>query len=65
MWKNCSPFTECISEINNTQIDNAANLYIVMPIYNLVEYSDKYLKTSRILWQYYRDELYTNLLNPR
>ena len=65
MWKNCSPFTECISEINNTQIDNAANLCIVMPIYNLVAYSDKYLKTSRILWQYYRDELYTNLLNPR
>ena len=55
-FKNCPPFTNCISEINNTQIDNAKDIDIVMPIYNLIEYSDNYAKTSGCLWQYYRDE---------
>ena len=41
IFKNCAPFTNCISEINNTQIDNANDIDIVMPIYNLIEYSDK------------------------
>ena len=36
IFKNCTPFTYCISKINNTQIDNAQNIDIVMPIYNLV-----------------------------
>ena len=54
--KNCTPFTECISEINNTQIDNAKDIDIVMPMYNLIEYSNNYSKTSRSLWQYYRDQ---------
>ena len=54
--KNCAPFTDCISEINNTQIDNAKDTDIVMPMYNLIEYSDNYSKTSGSLWQYYRDE---------
>ena len=44
--KNWAPFTNCISEINNTQIDNAKDIAIVMPIYNLVEHSDNYSKTS-------------------
>ena len=35
--KNCAPFTNCISEINNTQIDNAKDIDIVMPMYNLIE----------------------------
>ena len=39
-FKNCARFTNCISEINNTQIDNAKDIYIVMPMYNLIEYSD-------------------------
>ena len=51
IFKNCAPFTNCISEINNTQIDNAKDIDIVMPMYNLKEYSNNYLKTSRILWQ--------------
>ena len=52
IFKNCSPFTNCISKINNTQIDNAEYIDIVMPMYNLVKYSDNYLKTSGSLWQY-------------
>ena len=43
--KNCAPFTNCISEINNTQIDNAKDIDIVMSMYNLIEYSDNYYKT--------------------
>ena len=37
-FKNCAPFTNCISEINNSQIDNAKDIDIVMPMYNLIEY---------------------------
>ena len=44
--KNCAPFINCISEINNTQIDNAKDINIVMPTYNLIEYSDNYAKTT-------------------
>ena len=36
IFKNCAPFTNCISKINNTLIDNAENIDIVMPMYNLV-----------------------------
>ena len=55
-FKNCASFTDCISEINSTQIDNAKNIDLIMPMYNLIEYSANYSKTSRSLWQYYRDE---------
>ena len=55
IFKNCAPFTNCISEINNTQIDNAKDIDIVMPMYNLMEYSDNYVKTSGSLWQYCLD----------
>ena len=56
IFKNCAPFTNCISEINNTQTDNAKDIDIVMPMYNLIEYSDNYVKTIGSLWQYFRDE---------
>ena len=46
IFKNCAPFTNCISKINNTQIDNAEYIDIVMPMHNLIEYSDNYSKTS-------------------
>ena len=46
---------------NNTDIDNAKNIDIVMPMYNLIEYSDNYAKTSRSLYQYYKDEPNNNL----
>ena len=55
IFKNCAPFTNCISEINNTQVDNAKDIDIVMPMYNLIEYSDNYAKTSESLWQYCKD----------
>ena len=54
-FKNCAPFTKCISRINNTDIDTARDIDNVMPMYNLIEYSDNYSKTSRSLWQYYKD----------
>ena len=53
--KNCAPFTTCISEINNTQVDNARNIDIAMSMYNLIEYSNNYSKTSGSLWQYCND----------
>ena len=56
IFKNCAPFTNCISEINNTQVDNAKDIDIVMPMYNLIEYSDNYAKTSGSLWQYCLDK---------
>ena len=60
-FKNCSPFTNCISEINNTQIDNAKDIDIVMSMYNLIEYCNNYAETSGRLWQYYRNEPNDNL----
>ena len=45
-FKNCAPFVKCISIINNTEIDNVKDIDIVMPMYNLIEYSDNYSKTS-------------------
>ena len=55
-FKKCAPFINCISEINNTQVENAKDIDIVMPMYNLIEYSDNYAKTTGSLWQYFRDE---------
>ena len=55
IFKNCAPFTNYISEINNTQVDNAKDIDIVMPLYNLIEYSDNYAKTTGSLWQYCKD----------
>ena len=52
VFKNCAPFTDCVREINNTQIDNAKDINVVMPMYNFIEYSDNYSKTSESLWQY-------------
>ena len=49
------PFIKCISKINDAEIDNAQDIDIVMSMYNLIECSDNYLKTSGSLWQYYKD----------
>ena len=65
VFKNCPPFTLCVSEINNTQIDNCKDIDIIMPMYNLIEYSDNYAKTSGSLWQYYRDEPNDNLADSK
>ena len=55
-FKNNAPFINCISKINGVQIDNAEDLDVVMPMYNLIEYSKDYRKTTGSLWNYYRDE---------
>ena len=55
-FKNNAPFTGCILKINDTLIDNAEDLDIVMPMNNLLEYSKNYRKTTGSLWNYYRDE---------
>ena len=54
--KNCAPFTKCNLEINDEHVDTAENLDLVMPIYNLIEYSDNYQDSSATLYQYKRDE---------
>ena len=56
LCENCVPSTDCITAINNTQVDDAQKIDVVMPMYNLIEYSDAYSKTLGSLWQYYRDE---------
>ena len=55
IFKNCPPFTNCKSEINNTQVDSAKDIDIGMPMYKLQEYRDKFSKTSGNLWQYCND----------
>ena len=55
-FKNNASFTSCISKINNTLTDNAEDLDVVMPMYNLIEYSKTYRKSTGNLWNYYRDE---------
>ena len=56
VFKNFAPFTDCINEINNKQIDNAKDIDVVIPMYNFTEYSDNYTKTCGSLWQYYRND---------
>ena len=55
IFKSCAPFTNCISKISYTQIDNAEYIDIVMSMYNLIEYNDNYSKTSETLSQYRKD----------
>ena len=54
--KNCAPFTKCNLEINDEHVDTAENLDIVIPMYNLIEYSDNYQDSSATLYQYKQDE---------
>ena len=55
-FKNNAPFINCISKINGVQIDNAEDLDVVMPMYNLLQYSKNYRKITGSLWNYYRNE---------
>ena len=50
--RNCAPFSNCKNEINNAEIDNAKDIEIVMPMYNLIEYSDNHSRISGSLWKY-------------
>ena len=52
VFKNYAPFTDCISEINNTQTGDAKDTDVVMPLYNSIKYSNNYSKTSESLWKY-------------
>ena len=55
-FKNNAPFINCISKIYGVKIDNAEDLDVVMPIYNLLEYSKNDRKATGSLWNYYRDK---------
>ena len=55
--KNNAPFVSCITRINGKLIEDADDLDVVMPMYNLLEYSKSYRKTIGSLYNYYRDEL--------
>ena len=65
MFKNCAPFINYKSEINNTEIDNAKDIVTIMPMYDLIEYSDNHLNTSGSLWKYYKDEPNDNLTDEK
>ena len=56
IFKNNAPFINCISKTNGIKIDNAEYLDVVMPMYNLLEYSKNYIKIAGSLWNYYRDK---------
>ena len=56
IFKNCARFADCMTEINNTQIDKAKNIDAVMPMYNLIEYNNNNSKIAGSSWQYYRYE---------
>ena len=64
-FENCAPFITCISNINNTEIDNYQDIDIIMPMYNVMKYSDNYAKTFGNLWQYYRGEPNDNLASSK
>ena len=61
IFKNCAPFTKYISRINGTDINNAQDINILMLMYNLIEYSGNYSKTTGSLWQYYKVDPNNNL----
>ena len=65
LFKNCASFTKCIRRINNIDIDNAQDIDIVMPMYDLIEYSNNYSKTSGSLCHYYNDGPNDNIADSK
>ena len=55
-FKNCAPFIRCVTHINDEHVETAENMDIIMPMYNLIEYSDNYADSSGSLYQFKRDE---------
>ena len=53
-FKNCAPFTRCVTHINDEHVETAEDLDIIMPMYNLIEYSDNYVDSSGSLYQFKR-----------
>ena len=56
VFKNCAPFTKCITKIDGTTIDDVEDLDVVMPMHNLLEYSSDYSNTTGSLWCNSKDE---------
>ena len=56
IFKNCDPSINCKTGKHNTEIRNAKDIDIVMPMHSLIEYSDNCSKTSESLWQYYKND---------
>ena len=64
-FKNCAPFTRCVTHTNDEHVETAENLDIIMPMYNLIECSDNYADSSGSLYQFKRDEsLMNGAVNP-
>ena len=63
-FKNCAPFRRCVTHINDKHAETAENLDIIMPMYNLLEYSDNYTGSSGNLWHFKRDKQNMNKENP-
>ena len=59
-FKNCAPFTRCVTHINDEHVETSESLDIIMPMYNLIEYSDNYADSSGSLYQFKRDESQMN-----
>ena len=55
LFKNCAPFTRCVTRTNDEHVKIAENMDIIMPMYNLIEYSDNYADSSGSLYQFKRD----------
>ena len=55
-FKNCGPFRRYVTHINDEHVKTAENLDIIMPMYNLIDYSDKYADSFGNLYQFKRDE---------
>ena len=63
-FKNCMPFPRCVTHINDEHNDTVENLDIIMPMYNLIKYSDNYSDAFGSLWQCKRDDLSKSVINP-
>ena len=63
-FKNCTPFTRYVTHVNDEHVETAENLDIIMPMYNLIEYSDNYAGSSGSLYQFNRDESPNDAENP-
>ena len=61
-FEHCAPFTKCVTKIDETTINDTEDQDLVMPLYNLIEYSSNYLAATGSFWFYSRDEV-TNF-NP-
>ena len=59
-FKNCVPFKDCRTDINNKFVDEAHHINITIPMYNLIEYSDNYSDSSGSLWNFKRDKITNN-----